>query len=121
MHTPPLHNGDGRQNAKVRAMTHAKGYMGSVTFDGTLVIIEKKMRGQTRIPLAGIQAISIDKAGIGWRAVRFSVAGGSVAHQQTAFGDRKEVAMDPNGLTFRKRRLQQFEALVDEIEQARTA
>ena len=94
-------------------MTHVKGYMGSVTFDGTLVVIEKKMRGQTRI--------SIDKAGIGWRAVRFSVAGGSVAHQQTAFGDRKEVAMDPNALTFRKGDLPKFEALVSEIEQARTA
>jgi hypothetical protein len=103
----------------VRVMTLVKGYMGSVTFDGTLVIIEKKMRGQTRIPLAGIQAISIDKAGIGWRAVRFSVAGGSTAHVQTAFGDRKDSAMDPNALTFRKGDLPKFEALVTEIEQAR--
>jgi hypothetical protein len=100
-------------------MTRVKGYMGSVTFDGTLVIIEKKMRGQTRIPLAGIQAISIDKAGLGWRAVRFSIAGGSTAHQQPVGGDRKEISQDPNALTFRKANLSQFEALVTEIEQAR--
>jgi hypothetical protein len=100
-------------------MTHVKGYMGSVTFDGTLVIIEKKMRGQTRIPLAGIQAISIDRAGIGMRAVRFSVAGGSVAHEQTAFGSGKDASTDANAVIFRKHDLPKFEALVNEIEQAR--
>jgi len=92
--------------------------MCSVTFDGRMVIIDKTMRGQTRIPLSGIQAISIDRAGLGMRAVRFSVAGGSAAHQQTAFGDR-DVAQDPNAVIFRRAALPKFRALVDEIEQAR--
>lgn len=100
-------------------MRTVKGHLGSVTFDGETVVIEKKLRGATRIPVDNIQSISVEKAGIGMRGVRFAVAGGSQAHNQVALGAHKDLAQDPYGLTFRTKALPEFEALVSEVEAAR--
>lgn len=101
-------------------MRTVKGHLGSITLDGETVLIEKKLRGTTRVPVASIQAISIERAGVGMRGVRFAVAGGTGAQASTALGVHKDLAQDPYGLTFRSKALSEFEALVAQIEAART-
>jgi len=100
-------------------MTTARGHLGSVTFDGSTIRVEKKMRGAQSIPLGSIGAVSIENAGIGMRAIRFSVAGGTMANQAVALGSHKDIANDPFALTFKKKALPEFEALVEEINAAR--
>ena len=100
-------------------MVTARGHLGSVTFDGSLVRLEKKMRGTQTIPLSNVAAVSIENAGIGMRAIRFSVAGGTIAGQSVAMGSHKDFANDPFALTFKKKALPEFEALVSEINAAR--
>lgn len=100
-------------------MTTTNGHLGSVTFDGSTVRVAKKLRGEQVIPLAALGAVSIENAGIGMRAIRFSVAGGTMSGQSIAVGTHKDFANDPFALTFRKKALPEFEALVNEIQQAR--
>lgn len=100
-------------------MTTVKGHFGSVSFDGSGVRIEKKLRGAQMIPLASVSAISIERAGIGMRGIRFSVAGGTGAKSSVALGSHQDLANDPFALTFRKSALPEFEALVAEIQAAR--
>lgn len=100
-------------------MTTARGHLGSVTFDGSTVRLEKKMRGAQTIPLGNVAAVSIESAGIGMRAIRFSVAGGSMAGQSVAMGSHKDFANDPFALTFKKKALPEFEALVEQINASR--
>ena len=100
-------------------MTTARGHLGNVTFDGSTVRVEKKMRGAQQIPIANIGAVSIENAGIGMRAIRFSVAGGTMAGQSVAYGSHKDIANDPFALTFRKKALPEFEALVEQVNAAR--
>lgn len=96
-------------------MAEVKGHLGSVEFDGQVVRVNKKMRGQQAMPVASIASVSIENAGIGMRAIRFSVAGGSAAGQSTAMGSHKDLAQDPYALTFKKGKLSEFEALQSEI------
>lgn len=98
-----------------------KGHIGSVSFDGSVVRIEKKMRGEHAIPLSSIGAVSIVKAGVGMRAIRFSVSGGSTAKTSTFNSNHKDLATDPFALTFRKGSLAQFQAFVDEVHAAKAA
>ena len=100
-------------------MAKATGHLGSVTFDGTTVRIAKKMRGEQVIPRDAVSAVSIEPAGIGMRAIRFSVAGGTAARSSVALGSHKDLAADPFAVTFRKKALPEFEALAAEIQAAR--
>lgn len=100
-------------------MQTVKGYLGSVSFDGQTVVIEKKLRGATRIPLSAIQAIGIERAGLGMKGVRFSVAGGTLAQASVAMGSHRDLAQDPYALTFRSGSLGKFQELVGQIEAAR--
>jgi hypothetical protein len=102
-------------------MTTAKGHLGSVTFDGSTVRIEKKLRGTQTVPLQAVSAVSIENAGIGMRAIRLAVAGGTIAGPSDAFGSHRDFANDPFALTFRKGSLPEFEALAQEIQTARAA
>lgn len=102
-------------------MTTVKGHMGSVTFDGAAVHLEKKMRGTQVIPLQSIGAVSILPAGIGMRAIRFSVAGGSIGTGGLPAGTHKDLANDPNALTFKKKSLPEFEAFAAEVQAALAA
>jgi hypothetical protein len=104
---------------KIRHMTTVKGHLGSVGFDGATVRVEKKLRGAQAIPLGSLGAVSIENAGIGMRAIRFAVAGGTMAGQSVALGSHKDLANDPFALTFKKKALPEFEALVNEINAAR--
>lgn len=100
-------------------MTTAKGYMGSVSFDGAVVRIEKKLRGAQTVPIQSVSAVSIERAGIGMRGIRFSVAGGTMSAPSVVLGSHKDLANDPFALTFRKGALPEFEALAAEIQAAR--
>ena len=77
------------------------------------------MRGEQAIPLTSIGAVSIENAGIGMRAIRFSVAGGTAAGASVALGSHKDLANDPFALTFKKKDMPEFEALAAEIQHAR--
>lgn len=103
------------------SMTTVRGYMGSVSFDGHVVLVEKRLRGQQSIPIEHLTSVGILNAGPGMRAIRFSVAGGSAASQSVVMGSHKDFASDPYALTFRKKRVPEFEALVAEVEAARLA
>lgn len=100
-------------------MTTVKGHMGSVEFDGTTVTIEKSMRGRQTIPLEHVTSVGIVNAGVGMRAIRFSVAGGSTAGRSVALGSHRDLASDPYALTFRKKRLGEFEELAQAVLAAR--
>lgn len=102
-------------------MTTTKGHLGSVTFDGVMVRVTKKARGEQSIPLSSVAAVSIEPAGIGMRAIRFSVGGGTIAKPSKAFGSHKDLATDPFALTFRKKALPEFQELVNEIQAARAS
>lgn len=91
--------------------------MGTLTFDGSTVVLEKKARGATRIPVGSIQAVTIEKAGIGMRAIRFAVGGGTVSNG--ARNTHKEFASDPYALTFKAKAQPEFEAMVSLIEARR--
>jgi hypothetical protein len=99
----------------------ARGHLGSVRFDGQTVTIEKKLKGRTQVPAGSVQAVTIERAGIGMRAIRFAVAGGSVAGPAVAMGSHRDAAKDPYALTFKKKALPEFEALVERVQAARFA
>lgn len=98
-----------------------KGYMGSVSFDGSTVTVAKKMRGSQQIPLSAVSAVAIENAGVGMRAIRFSVAGGTLRGASVVLGSHKDFANDPFALTFRKAKVSEFEALCSEIATAISA
>lgn len=100
-------------------MQTIKGHMGSISFDGQTVLVEKKLRGTTRVPLKAIQSISIERAGLGMKAIRFAVAGGTESGASVALGSHKDLAQDPYALTFKSKALPQFEELVRTLEGAR--
>ena len=45
--------------------------MGRVWFDGQFVHIKRGGHGTTKIPLEAVQAVSIERAGLGLKAIRF--------------------------------------------------
>jgi len=98
-------------------MQTVRGHLGSIAFDGQTVIITKRAKGSTRIPVGSIQAVTLEKAGLGMRAVRFAVGGGTLADK--ARNTHKEFASDPYALTFKSKALPEFEALVQLVEAAR--
>lgn len=93
--------------------------MGSVSFDGKTITVEKRLRGRQLIPVDHLTSVGILNAGPGMRAIRFSVAGGSTAAPSVALGSHRDLASDPYALTFRKKHLADFEALALEVEAAR--
>ena len=97
------------------------GYLGSITFDGLAVTVRKNMRGQTRIYLPQISGISLEPAGMGMKAIRVITAGGTVHGRSMAFGSHKRLARDPQALTFRSGRLDEFASFAAMVEAARNA
>jgi hypothetical protein len=93
--------------------------MGSVTIDGDVVIISKRMRGETRIDLAQVSGISIERAGLGMKAIRFMTAGGTAGHRSPVLGSSRDLANDPQALTFRSKHLAEFQAFAAEAEARR--
>lgn len=99
-------------------MTQVQGHLGSISFDGRTVAVTKKARGETRVPLAQVQAVEIGRAGIGMRYMRIVAAGASNIVTSTALGSHKDAAQDPTAVTFRSKHEPDFVALRDEIEAA---
>ena len=97
------------------------GYLGSLTFDGSVVTIHKKIRGDTRVYVSQITGISFENAGVGMKGVRFATAGGTIAGRSKAFGSHKDLASDPYALTFKSGRLDEFKQFSDAIEATRSA
>ena len=95
------------------------GYQGSVALDGDTVTIRKNLRGDTRIYLSQITGVSIEPAGIGMNAIRFITAGGTVHGRSVAGGRHKNLARDPQAVTFRSGRRNEFRAFADMVDAAR--
>lgn len=98
-----------------------KGYLGSVEFDGSTVTIRKKLRGQVRIPIGQIAGVVIVPAGIGMGGIRFDAAGGTTQRRVAPIGSHKDLASDPQALTFRSSRRAEFEEFAVRVEDAITA
>jgi len=99
-------------------MITLNGYMGSVTFDGQMVTVDKKLRGQVVFPASAVTSVMIVPAGMGMRGIKFTLAGGTDARRVAAMGSHKDVASDPYALTFRKKHVGQFSALAGDIQRA---
>jgi hypothetical protein len=93
-------------------VTELRGYSGSISFDGHVIKITKTLRGSQSFPVNSVSGVSIANAGIGYRAIRFSVAGGSIATPAMGF---KQFVQDPFALAFLKKDLAAFEALQSEV------
>ena len=96
-----------------------KGYHGSVTLDGDVVTIHKSLRGDTSIYLSQISGVSIEAAGLGMKAIRFITAGGLASRRSMALGSHRDLASDPQALTFRSGRLVEFQAFAASVDAAR--
>lgn len=96
-----------------------KGYLGTVSFDGGSVRIAKKTRGTTAFAAADVTSVAIVPAGIGMKAIKFTVAGGTPAGPVKTLGTHRALAEDPYALTFRSKRSGEFEALAQQVQAAR--
>lgn len=92
-----------------------KGHQGSIDFDGSVVTIKKLGAGSTSVPLATVQGASIVSAGVGMKAIRIAVAGGSIHGAQTFIGSHSQLIQDPFALTFKTWHKAKFEAFVAEL------
>lgn len=99
-------------------MTTVKGYLGSVSFDGQTVVVAKKGRGKTRIPIEAVSGVLLLPAGPGMRGIKFA-ANGVATTGVPMFGSHKALAGDPYALTFSSGKESAFAALADEVEKAR--
>jgi hypothetical protein len=99
-------------------MTTVKGYLGSVSFDGQTVVVQKKGRGKTRIPIEAVAGVLLLPAGPGMRGIKFAAEGGGTT-AAPVFGSHKALANDPYALTFRSKHEASFAALAGEVERAR--
>jgi hypothetical protein len=96
-----------------------KGYLGTVEFDGRTVTVSKTLRGETRIPVRNIAEIELGNAGIGMAYIRFATGGtGRASRAGKAMKSHHDVASDPEVLTFRRSRRDEFRALRAEVEVA---
>lgn len=103
------------------AMSELKGYMGSVSFDGRTVVVSKKMRGSTVIPIGQLSSVQLLPAGIGMSGIKFTVAGGVESTRGKPVGSHKDLASDPYALTFRSKHKASFEAFASEVLEALVA
>lgn len=110
-------------------MTSAKGYNGTVSFDGNFISITREGalarlsqgRGEKRIPVKHLTAVQIKPAGALTNGfISFTLAGGHEAGGLK--GSRtSNAAQDENSVIFLKKQQSDFEALRDEIEAAMIA
>lgn len=107
-------------------MTSAKGYNGTVSFDGEFVTIERKGffaratvgKGAKRIPVSQITAVQWKQPGTVFNGfIAFTIAGGN--ESRSRFGSQTmSAANDENAVIVTKKEAKEFLALRDEIESA---
>lgn len=103
----------------------AKGTQGRATFDGDLVIIERKGmgarltvgKGTKRIPISSVSAVQVKPAGALVNGfIQFTIAGG--AKRRSTFGHQTSSAVaDENSVVFTKAQQPSFETLRRDVEQ----
>ncbi len=106
-----------KKDATPEGSLKVDGYMGSVLFDGETITISKTARGATRIPVQQIASVAIEPAGLGMKGIRFLTSASSTGRVK-ALGSHKDLASDPQTLTFRSGRLGEFETLAQRVEAA---
>lgn len=90
-----------------------KGHLGWVEADGQYVTVGKALLGgDTAIPLAQVDGFTFVRADIGLRAMRVTVAGGSL-HQIVR--NKRQTAADPYAVMFRSGREPEFRAFAEAV------
>lgn len=79
------------------------------------MVIYRAAHGSVRVPLDAIQAVSVENAGLMYKAIRLTVAGNTTAPRSRGFGDYKDAATDPFSLTFWSGGAKKFQAFADRI------
>jgi hypothetical protein len=93
--------------------------MGSVALGSDTVVIRKWARGETRIYLDQISAVSIEPAGIGLKAIRFVTAGGVPSGRPLPVMGSPGIGDDPQALMFTSGQRGEFAAFADLVNAAR--
>ncbi len=101
----------------------AKGYLGSITFDGKFVTVISTSRvagkGAKRVPLSAIVAIEVKPAGFGTRGfLRIETAGQQGRVYRSAQKRTKAAFENENAVLFNRKTQADFLALRDAIEDA---
>lgn len=92
------------------------GWQGRVACDGQRVTVSRWLRGTTTIPTSQIGSVEIVRAGIGFRAIRFSTQGGTLeSRRRSPLGSYTAALRDPYAVLFRSGRRQEFETFRDEV------
>ena len=108
-------------------MLRAKGMNGRVTFDGQVVVIERKGvwaratigKGTKSFPVTAISGVQLKPAGVVPGFIQFSLPGGN--EQVSSFGRQStDAAKDENSVLFGPRRQRDFEAVRDAVQAAVT-
>lgn len=96
-----------------------KGWQGRAVLDSRCVTVHRWMRGSTRIPVERIAAVEIVRAGVGFHAIRFNVAGGTLEKRRASpLGSYTDALRDPYSVLFRSGRRPEFEAFRDAVQAA---
>jgi hypothetical protein len=105
-------------------MTSAKGYNGTITFDGGRVTLERSgfvaraTHGQSTkvIPLAQVSAVQWKPAGFGIRGyLELTLAGGMEAQSEPAYGMKSQNVANENAVVFNRKQAEGMRLVYDEI------
>ena len=93
-------------------MTTAKGFNGSIDFDGKLVTVRKKLSTAAQIPVSRVQSVEYKAGGLMIGHLRVVVAG---AVQGEGRNKTQATLRDANTVTFHKGANIEFRELADAI------
>ncbi|QOI67670.1 hypothetical protein SEA_ORCANUS_25 [Arthrobacter phage Orcanus] len=96
--------------------TTAKGFNGSLSFDGERVTIERKGAGRTSLPVSAIQSVEFKKGGLLVGYVKFHT-GAAIDNRKTR--NKAEALMrDPHAVTLQWTSNKAMAELVEAVEAA---
>ena len=97
-------------------MTTAKGFNGTLSFDGETVTIERMGAGRTRLPLSAIKSVEYKKGGLMVGYVKFHT--GADVDGRKVRNKTQALLQDPHAVTHQWTSNKQMEELVAAVEAA---
>lgn len=97
-------------------ITTAKGFNGTLSFDGQTVTIERKGAGRTRLPLDAIKSVEFKKGGLLVGYVKFHT--GADVDGRKVRNKTQALLQDPHAVTLQWTSNKDMEELVEKIEAA---
>ncbi len=97
-------------------MTIAKGFNGSVEFDGARVLLQRKGAGRVSLPVASINSVEFKRGGLTVGYVKFHT--GAVVDNRKVRNKTQALLLDPHAVTLQFTSNKAFEVLVSEVEAA---